>query len=53
MEQEVLRFRGKLRVTKAAFSSESEVAEQRAAKGSDCKPGRRLTYMTLCLKMGL
>ncbi|MGG4195187.1 MULTISPECIES: hypothetical protein [Paenibacillus] len=35
MELEVLCFRSELRVTKAAYSSEGEVAEQRAARGSD------------------
>jgi len=36
---EVFRFRSELRVTKAAYSSEGEVAEQRAAKGSDFQTG--------------
>jgi len=52
VEQEVLRFRGELRVMKAAYSSEGEVAEQRAARGVIRKPGR-LANLTLCSKMGL
>ncbi|MEC0081751.1 MULTISPECIES: hypothetical protein [Paenibacillus] len=40
MKLEVLRFRGELGITSAAYSSEGGVAEQRAARGSDCKPGR-------------